>query len=145
MVGFRRTHHSSDLCLCIGALGASCLLGAYAERSRKLVVSNQHPARLKGATQEVSAELHKIMSSAYRDVWKIVWRERVTFREAAFLLGVGQVYHAGKLRGGVCEIVSRHYYTKNHLASRTRLDWPEGCFRWVYALQFVGQVVAHRT
>ena len=49
----------------------------------------------------VNAELRKIIADAYRSVWEVVRRERVTFREAAFLVGVGRVHHVAKLRGFV--------------------------------------------
>ncbi len=51
--------------------------------------------------REVNAELRKIMAGAYRAVREVVRREQVTFREAAFLLGVGRVHRAAKLRGFV--------------------------------------------
>ena len=75
-------------------VNAGGVVGSYFEWTQNLY---QH----KWDEDEVSAELYKIMSSAYRDVWDIVRRERVTFREAAFLLGVGRVHHAAKLRGFV--------------------------------------------
>ena len=48
---------------------------------------------------EVNAELRKIIADAYRSVWEVVRRERVTFREAAFLVGVGRVHHVGEAAG----------------------------------------------
>ena len=75
-------------------VNAGGVVGSYFEWTQNLY---QH----KWDEDEVSAELYKIMSSAYRDVWDIVRREHVTFREAAFLLGVGRVHHAAKLRGFV--------------------------------------------
>ena len=75
-------------------VNAGGVVGSYFEWTQNLY---QH----KWDEDEVSAELYKIMSSAYSDVWDIVRRERVTFREAAFLLGVGRVHHAAKLRGFV--------------------------------------------
>ena len=48
---------------------------------------------------EVSDELNKVMTKAYRDVREIVERDGITYREAAFLLGVGRVAHVSRLRG----------------------------------------------
>ena len=47
----------------------------------------------------VNEELNKIMSQAYRDVREVVEREGVSYREAAFLIGVGRVAHVAQLRG----------------------------------------------
>ena len=47
----------------------------------------------------VNEELHKIMTKAYRNVRETVERESVTYREAAFMIGVGRVAHVAKLRG----------------------------------------------
>ena len=47
----------------------------------------------------VNEELHKTMTRAYRAVRETRERERVTYREAAFLIGVSRVGHVVKLRG----------------------------------------------
>lgn len=75
-------------------VNAGGVVGSYFEWTQNLY---QH----KWDENEVNAELHKIMTSAYRAVWGVVQREGVTFREAAFLLGVGRVRHATELRGFV--------------------------------------------
>ena len=75
-------------------VNAGGVVGSYFEWTQNLY---QH----KWDEDEVNAELHKIMTSAYRAVWDVVQREGVTFREAAFLLGVGRVRHAAELRGFV--------------------------------------------
>lgn len=75
-------------------VNAGGVVGSYFEWTQNLY---QH----KWDEDEVNAELHKIMTSAYRAVWEAAQREQVTFREAAFLLGVGRVHHVAKLRGFV--------------------------------------------
>lgn len=75
-------------------VNAGGVVGSYFEWTQNLY---QH----KWDEDEVNAELHKIMTSAYGAVWDVVQREGVTFREAAFLLGVGRVHHAATLRGFV--------------------------------------------
>ena len=75
-------------------VNAGGVVGSYFEWTQNLY---QH----KWDEDEVNGELHKIMTSAYRAVWDVVQREGVTFREAAFLLGVGRVRHAAELRGFV--------------------------------------------
>ena len=47
----------------------------------------------------VDEELQKIMTRAYRAVRETRERERVTYREAAFLIGVARVAHVAQLRG----------------------------------------------
>jgi len=47
----------------------------------------------------VNEELLQIMTSAYRNVRETVEREGVTYREAAFMIGVGRVAHVSELRG----------------------------------------------
>ena len=47
----------------------------------------------------VNEELSKIMTKAYRGVRDMVERESITYREAAFVIGVGRVAHVAKLRG----------------------------------------------
>ena len=47
----------------------------------------------------VNEELNKILTSAYREVREMVERDGITYREAAFAIGVGRVAHVAKLRG----------------------------------------------
>ncbi len=47
----------------------------------------------------VNKELHKIMTRAYRDVREVIDRDGITYREAAFSIGVGRVAHISNLRG----------------------------------------------
>ena len=47
----------------------------------------------------VNQELKKIITRAYRDVWELALRDGITFREAAFVIGVGRVARALDLRG----------------------------------------------
>ena len=47
----------------------------------------------------VNEELSKIMTKAYRNVREMVEREGITYREAAFAIGVGRVAHVARLRG----------------------------------------------
>jgi len=75
-------------------VNAGGVVGSYFEWTQNLY---QH----KWDEDEVNAELHKIMTEAYRAVWEIVQRDGITFREAAFVIGVGRVAHAAKLRGFV--------------------------------------------
>ncbi|MCI0439360.1 MAG: glutamate dehydrogenase [Chloroflexi bacterium] len=49
--------------------------------------------------ERVSSELEQIMAKAYRHVVETAEKERITLREAAFLIGVGRVAHVAKLRG----------------------------------------------
>jgi len=49
--------------------------------------------------ERVSAELNRIMTAAYANVRDTVQREEVTYREAAFIIGLRQVAHVVKLRG----------------------------------------------
>jgi glutamate dehydrogenase (NAD(P)+) len=49
--------------------------------------------------ERVNLELNKILTRAYQAVRETVEREHITFREAAFLIGVGRVEHVAKLRG----------------------------------------------
>ena len=75
-------------------VNAGGVVGSYFEWTQNLY---QH----KWDVDEVNTELYKIMQSAYGAVWDVMRREGVTFREAAFLLGVGRVHHAATLRGFV--------------------------------------------
>ena len=47
----------------------------------------------------VNEELSKIMTKAYREVKEMVDRDGVTYRQAAFAIGVGRVAHVARLRG----------------------------------------------
>ena len=49
--------------------------------------------------ERVSGELHKIITRAYANVRDTAAREDITYREAAFLIGVGRVAHVARLRG----------------------------------------------
>ena len=49
--------------------------------------------------EEVSDRLHKIMTTAVADVMKISQERKVSMRTAAYILGVGRVAKATKLRG----------------------------------------------
>jgi glutamate dehydrogenase/leucine dehydrogenase len=75
-------------------VNAGGVVGSYFEWTQNLY---QH----KWDEDEVNAELSKIMTEAYREVWETVQREEITFREAALVIGVGRVAHAAKLRGFV--------------------------------------------
>ncbi len=47
----------------------------------------------------VNEELSKIMTKAYREVREMVDRDGITYRQAAFAIGVGRVAHVARLRG----------------------------------------------
>ncbi|MDA1347448.1 MAG: glutamate dehydrogenase [Chloroflexi bacterium] len=47
----------------------------------------------------VTTELKKIMTRAYRKVSETAEREAITYRDAAFLIGVGSVAHVARMRG----------------------------------------------
>ena len=49
--------------------------------------------------ERVTEELEKIMTRAYQAVKETVEREGLTYREAAFVIGIGRVAHVAKLRG----------------------------------------------
>ena len=49
--------------------------------------------------ERVNEELHKIITRAYTNVRDTADRESITYREAAFLIGVGRVAHIAALRG----------------------------------------------
>ncbi|MCH7745463.1 MAG: glutamate dehydrogenase [Chloroflexi bacterium] len=49
--------------------------------------------------ERVNDELNKIMTKAYKAVQETVDRMGITYREAAFLIGVKRVAHVAKLRG----------------------------------------------
>ena len=51
--------------------------------------------------ETVFTELSEVMKSAYKDVKRLVDRENLTFRQAAFVIGVERVVNATKLRGYV--------------------------------------------
>ena len=48
---------------------------------------------------QVNAELAKIMTRAYEKVSETARKEGITYREAAFVLGVGSVAHVARIRG----------------------------------------------
>ena len=47
----------------------------------------------------VNEELRKVLARAYQAVRESVERDNLTYRDAAFLIGVGRVAHVAKLRG----------------------------------------------
>ncbi len=47
----------------------------------------------------VNEELHKTMTRAYHQVTEVMARESISYKEAAFMIGVGRVAHVVKLRG----------------------------------------------
>ena len=47
----------------------------------------------------VNEELSKVMTKAYRAVKEVAERDRITYREAAFTIGVERVAHVARLRG----------------------------------------------
>ncbi len=49
--------------------------------------------------ERVNEELSKIMTRAYRSVREMVDRDGLSYRDAAFAIGVGRVAHVAKLRG----------------------------------------------
>ena len=49
--------------------------------------------------ERVNDELQQIMTKAYRSVRETVERQGVTYREAAFMIGVERVAHVAKMRG----------------------------------------------
>ena len=49
--------------------------------------------------ERVNEERNKILTRAYHAVRETADREKITYREAAFLLGVGRVAHVARLRG----------------------------------------------
>ena len=51
--------------------------------------------------EEVNSELDAIISKAYRDVRETAQKEGITHRDAAFLIGVGRVAEASRIRGFV--------------------------------------------
>ena len=51
--------------------------------------------------ETVFTELSQVMKSAYRDVKTLVDSNKITFRQAAFVIGVERVVNATKLRGYV--------------------------------------------
>ena len=51
--------------------------------------------------RRVSDELNQTMTRAYVDVKEMVERDGITYREAAFAIGVARVAHVAKLRGFV--------------------------------------------
>ena len=49
--------------------------------------------------ERVNEELRKIMSRAYETVKETVEQKGISYREAAFLIGIGRVAHVARLRG----------------------------------------------
>ena len=73
-------------------VNAGGVVGSYFEWTQNLY-------QYKWDETRVNEELSKIMTKAYRGVREMVERESVTYREAAFAIGVGRVAHVAKLRG----------------------------------------------
>jgi glutamate dehydrogenase (NAD(P)+) len=73
-------------------VNAGGVVGSYFEWTQNLY---QH----QWEEERVNEELSKIMTRAYRDVREVVERDGITYREAAFLIGVGRVAHVARLRG----------------------------------------------
>ena len=73
-------------------VNAGGVVGSYFEWTQNLY---QH----QWEEERVNRELSKTMTSAYRDVREIVERDGITYREAAFFIGVGRVAHIARLRG----------------------------------------------
>ena len=48
---------------------------------------------------EVNSELDSMITKAYTEVREVALKERISFRDAAFLIGVGRVTKAAQLRG----------------------------------------------
>jgi len=61
----------------------------------------QNLYRYQWEESRVNDELNKIMTQAYRAVREKVEREGITYREAAFAIGVERVAYASRLRGFV--------------------------------------------
>ena len=49
--------------------------------------------------EEVNGELDTIITRAYREVKETVERRGISYRDAAFLIGVGRVAEVAQLRG----------------------------------------------
>jgi glutamate dehydrogenase (NAD(P)+) len=73
-------------------VNAGGVVGSYFEWTQNLYQHQWDETR-------VSDELSKIMTRAYRDVREMVEREEITYREAAFAIGVARVVHVAELRG----------------------------------------------
>ena len=73
-------------------VNAGGVVGSYFEWTQNLYQHQWDETR-------VNEELSKIMTRAYRNVRDMVEREGVTYREAAFTIGVGRVAHVARLRG----------------------------------------------
>ena len=73
-------------------VNAGGVIVSYFEWSQNL---QQHKWEL----DQVNKELNQIITKAYHAVRELVERDGVTYREAAFQIGVGRVAHVAKLRG----------------------------------------------
>ena len=73
-------------------VNAGGVVGSYFEWTQNLYQHQWDEVR-------VNEELSRIMTRAYQGVKEMVERHGITYREAAFTIGVGRVAHAVKLRG----------------------------------------------
>ena len=73
-------------------VNAGGVVGSYFEWTQNLY---QH----QWEEERVNEELSKIMTKAYHDVREVVERDGITYRQAAFFIGVGRVAHVARLRG----------------------------------------------
>ena len=73
-------------------VNAGGVVGSYFEWTQNLYQHQWEESRF-------NEELNKIMTRAYRAVREMVEGERISYREAAFAIGVGRVAHVAQLRG----------------------------------------------
>ena len=73
-------------------VNAGGVAGSYFEWTQNLYQHQWEESRFNG-------ELNKIMTRAYRAVREMVEHEGISYREAAFAIGVGRVAHVAQLRG----------------------------------------------